>query len=129
MNKICTSIKQSHKLINLGLDISTSDMRYGYVAPYDFSDRMYDGGYDPIAYHKDFFIKNPMFSMEEYDGELFAWSLTALMNLLDDKAGLAKEYGLWYCYDNGKSHCTKHYEDSLDAVFEMIVWLKENKKL
>ena len=51
------------------------------------------------------------------------------MNLLDDKAGLAKDYGLWFCYDNGKSHCTKHYQETIDAAFEMICWLKENEKI
>ena len=63
------------------------------------------------------------------DFELPCWSLTALMNLLDDKAGLAKDYGLWFCYDNGKSHCTKHYQETIDAAFEMICWLKENEKI
>jgi hypothetical protein len=58
-----------------------------------------------------------------------AWSLSALMNLFDDKAGLAKDYGLWFCYDNGKSHCTKHYDEPIDAAFEMVCWLKENGKI
>jgi hypothetical protein len=129
MNKICTSIEQSKKLIKLGIDVNTADMRYGYIAPYDFSDRMYDGGYDEVPYPKDFFKKNPDFSENEYEGELPAWSLSALINLFDDKAGLAKDYGLWYCYDNAKSHCTRHYDNSIDAAFEMIVWLKENGKI
>ena len=38
MNKICTSLEQSKKLIELGIDVNTADMRYGYIAPYDFSD-------------------------------------------------------------------------------------------
>ena len=58
-----------------------------------------------------------------------AWSLSALIELFDDKAGLAKDYGLWYCYDNGKSHCTKHYDNPIDAAFEMVCWLKENGKI
>lgn len=127
MNKICTSIEQSQKLIDLGIDINTADMRYGYIAPYDFSDRMYEGGYDPTPYHKDFFIKNPMFSMEEYDGELYAWSLTALLGLIPnwtmdktDKVNLT-------C--NPYYHCESCYEDLVDAAFEMVVWLLENKKL
>ena len=35
MNKICTSQKQSQKLIELGIDINTADMRYGYIAHYE----------------------------------------------------------------------------------------------
>ena len=33
MNKICTTIEQSQKLIELGVDVNTADMRYGYIAP------------------------------------------------------------------------------------------------
>lgn len=57
------------------------------------------------------------------------WSLAALMNLLDDEAGLARDYGWWFCYDNRKSHYTKHYQEAIDAIFEMIVWLKKNDKI
>lgn len=131
MNKICTSIEQSHKLINLDIDISTSDMRYGYVAPYEFSDSMYDGGYDPIPYHKDFFIKNPMFSMEEYDGELFAWSLTALFKILPYSSRLERGSSTeLYCVTlPNELKSSDWYIEPIDAVFEMVVWLKENGKL
>lgn len=136
MNKICTSIEQSQKLIDLGIDIITADMRYGYVAPYEFSDCMYDGGYDPTPYYKDFFIKNPMFSMEEYDGELFAWSLTALLSILpfpvlymEMVAGMI----LWSCkchfMETDRTVKIEHYENPVDAVFEMVCLLKENGKL
>ena len=106
MNKICTTIEQSKKLIELGIDRKTSDIYYWC------GEELIVGGYK---------VQN-----EDYD--VPAWSLPALMDLLDDAAGLAKEYGLWYCYDNRKSHCTKHYETQIDAVFEMVCWLKENKK-
>lgn len=113
MNKICTSIEQSKRLVKLGIDVKTADMYY--------PNRV---GIDNYALPIEW--KNGLSLLSQ---EIPAWSLTALMNLLDDKAGLAKEYGLWYCYDNGKSHCTKHYENQIDAAFEMIVWLLENKKL
>lgn len=144
MNKICTSIEQSQKLFNLGIDISTADMRYGYIAPYDFSDSMYDGGYDPIPYHKDFFIKNPMFSMEEYDCELYAWSLNALLGLMprlyefendpDDggcQPNLCKGYNnnSWHVVYRSSIYITEWYEDPIDAAFEMVCWLKENEKI
>ena len=57
------------------------------------------------------------------------WSLSALLELFDDKAGIAKEYGTWFAYDNGKSHCSEHYDNPLDAAFEMVVWLKETGKI
>lgn len=74
-------------------------------------------------------VIRPKNEVSDHDSYWPCWSLAALMNFLDDKAGLAKEYGLWFCYDNGKSHCTKHYETQIDAAFEMVVWLKENGKL
>jgi len=81
-NKICTSFEQSKKLIELGIDINTADMRYGYIAPYEYSDRMFEGGYDEVPYPKDFLMKNPNFSENDYDGEFPAWSLSALLKLI-----------------------------------------------
>ena len=159
MNKICTSIEQSKKLIELGIDVNTADMRYGYIAPYDFSDRMYDGGYDEVPYPKDFLKKNLNFSENEYDEELPAWSLVALMNLLPSeftekgkyskttyeivirKYALTDDVDLYQiAYGNYKFYEDKNRswkdmintgekEDLLDAAFEMICWLKENGKL
>ena len=53
------------------------------------------------------------------------WSLAALLKLFDDKAGIAKEYGTWFAYDNGKSHCTKHYDNPIDSAFDMIIKLHD----
>ena len=52
-----TTVEQSRKLAEI-LPIESADMRYGYIAPYEFSDRKYDGGYDEIPYIKDFFKVN-----------------------------------------------------------------------
>lgn len=79
--KACTDIEQSKKLAEI-LPLESADMRYGYMAPYEYSDRMFDGGYDKVPYPKDFLLKNPNFSANEYDGELPAWSLSALVNIL-----------------------------------------------
>ena len=141
MAKICTDIDQSKKLLELGIDVITADMRYGYIAPYDFSDRMYDGGYDEVPYPKDFLLKNPNFSVNEYDGELPAWSLSALLELMPKiilnendapwQPNLSKGYynNLWQCVYCSDIHITEWYEDPLDAAFEMVCWLKENNKL
>jgi hypothetical protein len=125
MNKICTSIEQSKKLIELRIDVNTADMVY--LRSY-FEET---GEYNLLvgSYHESYAEKEDGTLIPVFDEHIPAWSLSALMNLLDDKAGLAKEYGLWFCYDNGKSHCTKHYQETIDAAFEMIIWLKENKKL
>ena len=111
MNKICTSLEQSKKLLELGIDVNTADMYWWSTSKRSYIEAMDDGDFN------------------EAEGHIPAWSLSALMNLLDDKAGLAKDYGLWFCYDNGKSHCTKHYNEMIDAAFEMVCWLKENRKI
>lgn len=153
-----TTIEQSKKLAEI-LPLESADMRYGYIAPYDYSDRMYDGGYDEIPYPKDFLIKNPNFSANEYDAELPCWSLAALLNLLPSeftekgeysettyKIDIRKyaltdnvdiyqiAYGNYKFYEDG-SHSwndmvnSGEKEELIDAAFQMICWLKENGKI
>ena len=105
MNKICTSIEQSQKLIELGIDVSTADMLYNLLGEsYVRHDTPIDKYHTP------------------------AWSLSALLKLIP-KFSLEKDisnnagYQLHYNYD------TTYYDDPIDAAFEMICWLKENKKL
>lgn len=144
MNKICTTIEQSKKLLELRIDRNTADMRYGYIAPYDYSDRMFDGGYDEVPYPKDFLKRNPNFSENEYDGELPAWSLSALLGLMpkiyeyenDPEDGgcqpnLCKGWdnNQWHIVYRSSLYITEWYDDPLDAAFEMVVWLKENNKI
>ena len=149
MNKICTTIEESQKLIKLGIDVNTADMRYGYIAPYDFSDRMYDGGYDEVPYPKDFLKKNPNFSANEYDEELPAWSLSALIELMPPYL-FEFERGIdlniypnlngkaWHCsympnavenMKNDKFKQITNGDNPIDAAFEMVCWLLENKKI
>ena len=121
MNKICTSIEQSKKLIELGIDVNTADMIY---QPLMDIDSMSSVEFDKIP------LCFPFNEVKKCNIQyLSAWSLSALLSLFDDKAGIAKEYETWFAYDNGKSHCGKHCDSPLDAAFEMIVWLKENNKL
>ena len=138
--KSFTDISQSKKLAEI-LPLESADMRYGYIAPYDYSDRMYDGGYDEIPYPKDFLIKNPNFSANEYDSELPCWSLAALINILPrfiefkgDKYYLRfmKEY-VEYANDEvsitGRCLHTTGNDNLVDACCEMIIKLKELNRL
>ena len=138
MNKICTSLEQSKKLVELGIDVDTADMRYGYIAPYEYSDRMYEGGYDEVPYPKDFLKKNPNFSENDYDGEFPAWSLSALLELMPERIKIGEE--LSFCLTSKKSlsgfsfgynlnGSTIVQNNPLDAAFEMVCWLKENGKI
>jgi len=120
MNKICTSLEQSKKLLELGVDVNTADMHYSTWT-------ILNEGEYILSPNQGETIEE---LQEDYGNQIIpAWSLSALLKLFDDKAGLAKEYGTWFAYDNGKSHCDKHCDDPVDAVFEMVCWLKENEKI
>lgn len=124
--KICTSIEQSKKLAEI-LPLESADMRYGYTAPYDYSDRMYDGGYDEIPYSKDFLTKNPNFSANEYDAELPCWSLAALLGVLPEIQGGKPAISLNDNYITYPCMSDLHTEaDNLvDACYELILKLNE----
>lgn len=122
-----TTIDQSKKLFMLGLSPDTADLSYGYIAPYDYSDRMFDGGYDKIPYPKDFFIKNSGVDPNEYEGELPCWSIGALLNMLPN-AVLTNVDNLWSCKikHNGNDLYKWGQNSPIDAIFAVIVWLLEN---
>ena len=134
--KSFTSIEQSRKLAEI-LPIESADMRYGYIAPYDYSDRMYDGGYDEIPYPKDFLIKNPNFSANEYDAELPCWSLAALLGVLPNKLQLALAINDYqgdikerYAIGSVNSDIYDCYADNpVDACVDLIIKLHEQKLL
>lgn len=102
MNRICTTIEQSQKLIELGIDTNTADMVYvdcEYLA-------IRDG------------------VLEE--GDIPAWSLTALFMLLPKETRLLRSatndtYECDYSYA-----VSEWYDNPLDAVFEAVCKLCEN---
>lgn len=105
--KAYTDIEQSKKLLELGFGPSTADMvicHFGYM--------------------------NRVVTKDDFDAAHMentpCWSLSALLELFDNKAGIAKEYGTWFAYDNEKSHYAKHCDNPLDTAYEMVIWLKEN---
>lgn len=137
--KAYTDLEQSRKLAEI-LPIESADMRYGYIAPYDYSDRMYDGGYDEIPYPKDFLIKNQNFSADEYDAELPCWSLAALLNYIKDKCGYFELIYLSSTFDGRANQLENVYrlstdmydvyeKEVIDACVEMIIKLHEQKLL
>lgn len=124
--KSYTGLDQSRKLAGI-LSIESADMRYGYIAPYDYSDRMYDGGYDEIPYPKDFLIKNPNFSADEYEAELPCWSLVALLSVLDFPSLTQNKEDEWeVCVPNHKSdgYIEVSADNPVDACYEMIIKLR-----
>ena len=141
-NKITTSIEQSKKLLELEIDLNTADMFY---------EKMDDEESD---YYKLCFGKISKALMDDF-GYIPAWSLSTLMELLPSELELPDMYGgtikyeirirkyshtneldlyqIAYATNQGLSKSwhdmvnTSEQEDLLDVVFEMIVYLKENK--
>ena len=144
MNKICTDIEQSKKLLELGINVKTADMFW----------------YTLFAKKPEAQVNNHHF-IDEYDDEhrVPAWSLSVLMNFLPSeftekgeysettyridirKYALTDDvnihqiaYGNYHWHDDG-SHSwsdminSGEKEDLLDAVFQMVCWLLENKKI
>ena len=119
MAKICTTIKQSKKLIELGLDTKTADM---YLWEYEGS--IFLGSIDDGDYRASI--------------DTLAWSLSALLGLLPKRG--AKEpmvQKLYYASEPKERYVCKYsitdmtgeYDNPIDACYEMICWLLKNKKL
>lgn len=117
MSKICTSIEQSKKLIELGIDINSADMCY-----------LITKNNEPFL--MPFKIKDSI--------DIPAWSLSALIKLMPDEISIDNEsYYLYFnkkgvefrgpiTWDGQKSKSFK-MDNILDAAFEMICWLKEQR--
>lgn len=102
MNKICTSIEQSKKLIKLGIDISTADM-------------CWQNNEFPVGFNDDEAVP--------------AWSLTALLGLLFQPSLHHTTFDGWRCdyYKQGLYHTFgKPANNPVDAVFNSVVSLREN---
>ena len=129
MNKICTTIEQSKKLIELGIDVNTADMYWWY------NGQRY---YAETKEHND---------MQKSDTP--AWSLSVLLELMPPYL-FEFERGIdlniypnlngkgWHCsympnavenMKNDKFKQITNGDNPIDAAFEMVCWLLENKKI
>lgn len=112
--KSYTDIEQAKKLAEI-LPLESADAKYGYIAPYEYSDRMYDEGYDEIPYPIAFIKKDySNFFVEEYDGELPCWSLAALLNVLPNGIDIIKEEA---DTENERYMCTVGINDDIISTF------------
>lgn len=119
-SKICTSIEQSQKLIELGVDVNTADMYWWHSGKRYYIESMDDDDFN------------------EEEGHVRAWSLTALIGLMPERIKIDDE--LSFCLASKKSSTGFSFgynlngstfvkDNPLDAEFEMVVWLKENEKI
>ena len=110
MNKICTDIDQSKKLIELGINVNTADMFWLTT--------------DKPRLH---ILVEDLEKYSRWDCTP-AWSLSALLELIPSTVFLYSKLVKW-----DGSYYIEHremlYDNPIDAAFEMIVWLKENNKL
>jgi len=134
MNKICTSLEQSKKLVELGIDINTADTFWDMAEP--------EKRRTPTVG-----LISDYYDMEDW--AIPAWSSDALSKLLPPYL-FEFERGIdlniypnlngkgWHCsympncIENMKKDKFKQITNGdtiIDAMFEMIVWLKENNKL
>lgn len=126
MNKICTSLEQSQRLIELGIDVNTADMHY-YKNSF--------GDYIEGLYNSSDLKEGCELKGIEY---IPAWSLSALLELIPTSIDeYTKDFSQLeitkcsvsyvYAMGNLRKGCLK--DNLLDAAFEMVCWLKENNKL
>ena len=132
MNRVCTYVEQTKKLIELGIDINTADLT--------IIDLPIQGG-DRFKFISSRLPNDTFPSITDGKSEKVpAWSLSALLGLMptDDKKdeyyvdteSHSNYHTVSYrnCWD-GCIHSEYSEESLLDAAFEMVCWLLENRKL
>lgn len=121
MNKFCTSLEQSKKLMELGIDINTADMMWEYNPDKDT-----------------YWNKPTIIPIDSYIfiNDIPAWSLSALLKILPlptiEETMITTTETKWKCTIYCESYAkywSELHNDAIDAAFEMIVWLKENGKI
>ena len=132
MTKICTSIEQSKKLLELGLNPDTADMfwlriigetrnTYGDIIPLteDICQVAIDD--NNLCFHQ---------SSYDEDDTMPAWSLSALMSLMPQNCAIDKEKNK-YVASYVTSHEVLKWDSNtpFEGAVNMMCWLLENKKL
>ena len=125
MNKICTSIDQSKKLIELGIDVNTADIHYMY-RHWEIDENTIGSQSDAsIGFDSDFYYGADNGKTYHY---IPSWSLSALLELIPSNVFLYSRLVKWddsYYIEQREML----YDNPIDAVFEMVCWLKENNKI
>lgn len=143
MNKICTSIEQSKKLIELGIDVNTADMCYYY-------DHNWSNDYIEIP--KVWNDEYEQFIPESEEDDIPAWSLSALLKLIPKHISRKDKIhydgqtfipsfkweisptAIYYTdgndiMDNVSFGYGENNMELIDAMFKMVCWLKEHGEI
>ena len=147
MPKISTSLEQSRKLIELGINTKTADLiysSYGFDGPptngddklkTTFGDK--DNHWYHLEFYEDFFNEDWAQQNKEHPN-VPAWSLSALLSVIPHVVAnhslvIEKENKVYHIYyhdfSTGDVLHIYSMDDPIDAAFEMICWLKENKHM
>lgn len=110
--KAYTDLEQSKKLAEF-LPIESADMCYGV----DDDTLKYNDLPWLIPYHK--------YTAKEF--YVPCWSLAALLDVYPMVVG--RDMDMFCCWQNHKNLHSKHYDNPIDACYEMIIKLHEQKLL
>lgn len=107
-NKLCTSIEQSEKLVEIGLDANTADIYY-----INGEGKARIGKWNKIQHDSD---------------DVPAWSLSALLGLMPPYYSIYRTRSGDYAGASflGCEFKISHFDNSIDTAFEMVCWLLEN---
>lgn len=122
MSNIATTIEQSKYLLELGLDPKTADMFWKHSAllgNHDINGRI------TVSYQDHLFVG-------KYDGEIPAWSLSALLEVMCYNSGIDVYFNnpcfnspTWCCHwimreEGTITECSKTGASKIDAAFEVV---------
>lgn len=133
MKKIATNIEQSRHLAEI-LPIESADMVLLHEEPYETSDSKFDGLHQLLVVP---FTKYDKPWREKYKNISYfpAWSLPALLDMIQKRgiiialrnSMLNQQWSVSCDIDDIWKQCKG--DTPIDAAFEMVCWLKENKKI
>lgn len=117
MMQIATTLEQSRRLLELGLDPQTADMYiFNLVSP--------NGKVDGTNVR--YIFKEDLSPFTEVPEIIPAWSLTALVELLPKHYQLARESGGYFYCHHVQAEEADGYETPVEATYQTICALLEN---
>ena len=132
MGQICTTIEQSRKLLEAGLDIETADM---YIRSLPIQEE----GWKEFPFVRTPYDKVPGVpecpSLTDGKAEKWpAWSISALLHRLPFPELWQEMFArmiVWKCkvtyYEDDVSYTSQICNTEMDAVLDCVIWVLENK--
>ena len=115
-----TSIEQSKKLVELGLNEGTADMNYRYCVC-----KLIDG--EP---KEDWLLGVGKPFDECPEEQIPCWSVGALIELMPEMTMLVRvataKHASYFVDFGPDRHFTQYYNTAIEAAYDMVCWLLEN---